>query len=360
MGRHSQHSRTSTRTRTSARALPSRTIVTYALIVVVALAVGLAAFFGLRQLSSRNAAAPAESPSATSAPGDVVSFTPADVGSCLNWSLDDKGQVTSFERADCETPHRFEVASREDLRTYPSSKFADDAPRPDITQQALLRQELCRNAVLQYVDGRLDPSGRFVVSSILPPESKWAEGDRTMLCGVQSNDAAGNILETTGRVAQVDQARTYEPGTCAAIDDASQITAVPCEQPHQLEALSIVDLAKDFPDSQPTVEEQDELLEETCTQAAIDYLGGGEDGEKSLYKSGLQPYWIPLQPESWSGGSHSTNCFLTHATTDSGFSDITGTAKDLPALQLNGEPLPETPAPVTSAPSSDDDTTTAE
>lgn len=265
-----------------------------------------------------------------------ASFTAADAGACLNWDTDDAGTPTNFEQTPCNEPHRFEVSSREDLATYPSSEFGEDAPRPDVTRQAQLREELCRNATLTYLEGGLDPSGRFSVASILPPAPSWDQGDRTLLCGMQSTDSAGTPVLTEGQVAEVDQARVAKPGSCLMIDHSNSLHPVDCAADHQLEATSIVDLKDELGPEAPSVEDQDDFLKEACTQAAIDHLGE----EEKLYQSTLQPFWLPLSAESWASGSHSVNCALMSAA-DEGFDTLNGSATG--EFTINGEPPPEQP-----------------
>lgn len=272
---------------------------------------------------------------------DAAPFTPAAAGDCLTWGVQDStGELENFERTSCEDTHRFEVSTREDLATYPASEFGPDAPQPGVTRQAQLREELCQSATLSYLDGRYDPAGRYSIASILPPAEKWAAGDRTLLCGIQETDPQGNVVETSGYAAQQDQSRVYPEGYCIQVDGSQQLAPIYCDQPHQLEATSVIDLLPVFPEGIPTVEQQDTHLRDVCTQAAIDYLGD----EEALYQSTLQPYWIPLQSPSWIGGSHSTNCYLVHANPDGGFSELVGSATDRAALQINGAPVPEQPA----------------
>lgn len=270
---------------------------------------------------------------------DATPFTTADAGSCLTWTLNDAGKIEGFERADCGAEHRFEVSTREDLATYPASEFGADAERPGVARQAQLREELCQGATLRYLDGKFDPAGRYTIASILPPEDKWAAGDRTLLCGLQSTDPDGTVLETTGFVKDQDQARTFEPGTCVAVDGTSQLSVVECEEPHQLETTQVVNLLEQFPEGSPSVEDQDKFLNERCTEAAIEFLGE----EENLYQSTLQPYWIPVQPASWAGGSHSANCYLVHAKLDKGFSELAGTATDRESFTIDGAPPEKQP-----------------
>ncbi|MEH0147783.1 septum formation family protein [Corynebacterium sp. Q4381] len=250
------------------------------------------------------------------------SFTTADAGSCLTWDIGPDGAITGFDQTDCAGPHRFEVALREDLGTYPTSEFGPEAPMPSSTRQAQLREELCGAATVRYLDGTYDPAGRYSIAPILPPASAWAEGDRTMLCGLQETDLEGEPVLTSGRVADQDQARVFEAGQCVAIDPSNSLSVVDCGEVHQMEITSTVELASVFPDHTPSVEEQDHHLGDVCTAAAQDYLGG----EENLYQITLQPFWTTQKPVSWDGGSRSVNCALVFSRPEGGFADLTGSA----------------------------------
>ena len=134
------------------------------------------------------------------APEDrAAAFTNADTSQCVNWTRTPSGQNTDFLTVDCKKPHRFEVSAREDLRAYPSSEFGAKGTLPDVKRQAELSQELCVGPTMRYLEGKLDPNGRYTISPILPPESSWAEGDRTMLCGVMVQLSLIHISEPTRR-----------------------------------------------------------------------------------------------------------------------------------------------------------------
>lgn len=278
-------------------------------------------------------------------------FTTADVGACLTWDIAEDGTVSNFQQASCDGEHRFEISARENLAAYPSSEFGRNASMPDLTRQAQLREELCQTPTLRYLGGRFDPVGRYSIAPILPPAEAWEAGDRTMLCGIQSTDASGVPMLTTGAAAEQDQAVVAQPGQCVYVDDSRSLRTVDCAENHQLETTAIVDLAPVFPEGTPSVEDQDRHLQDACTQAAIDYLGG----EENLYRSTLQPYWGTLGQASWIGGSRSVNCSLFHATPEGGFSNLNGTARDgregllidgqPPAEQPERNPLREQPAP---------------
>ncbi len=280
--------------------------------------------------------------STNTAPTDQpASFTTADAGSCLTWQVAEDGTIHSFEQADCNGEHRFEVSLREDLATYPTSEFGPEAPMPNQTRQAQLREELCGAATLRYLGGKYDPNGRYSIAPILPPADAWENGDRTMLCGLQETNRAGEPVLTQGRVADQDQARLFEPGQCVAIDGANSLTAVDCNQPHQLEITSQVNLAEAFPDHTPSVEEQDKFLGDRCTTDAHDYLGG----EENLYQISLRPFWTTQTTASWEGGSRSVNCSLIFSRPEGQFATLEKSAKGgKEQLLIDGTPPPDRPA----------------
>lgn len=311
---------------------------------------------------SRDADGAGEAQPSTQASETAPSFTTADQGSCLTWQVGADGAISGFEQADCAAPHRFEVSLREDLGTYPTSEFGPDAPMPNQTRQAQLREELCGAGTVRYLGGKYDPNGRYSIAPILPPASAWAAGDRTMLCGLQETDRAGEPVLTTGKVADQDQARLFEPGQCLAVDSSNSLSIVDCGQPHQMEVTSQVNLAPVFADHTPTIEEQDGYLGNVCTSAAQDYLGG----EENLYRIALQPFWTTQKTAAWDGGSRSVNCALVYSRPEGQFAELVGSAKQgreqllidgaAPPARPERRPLrpgaaqPSSPAPAAPAP----------
>lgn len=261
------------------------------------------------------------------------SFTTADKGTCLTWDVSPDGSVTGFTETDCANEHRFEVTSREDLNTYPTAEFGPEAEAPNPTRQAQLREELCQTASIRYLNGRYDPAGRYSIAPILPPADAWADGDRTMLCGLQETDTDGTPILTTGHAAEQDQARVAKPGTCEVTDEANNLREVDCAEPHHIEVTDVVDLAPVFADRTPSPEDQDKHLGAVCAKAAENYLGN----EENLYQSTLQVYWGTISTQAWDGGSRSVNCGLV-SPKDGKFASITGSAKNgREALKVDGQ-----------------------
>ena len=296
---------------------------------------------GTSAASSESASAAPDSDSAdpSAAQAKPASFTSASAGACLTWSLAADGSASGFEQVSCGEPHRFEVSTREDLSAYPTSEFGPNAERPDVTRQNALREELCESTTVSYLEGKWDPNGRYDIASILPPAEAWEQGDRTLLCGLQTTDAAGVPQESTGKVSEVDQAVVAQPGECRRVDDQNVLTTVPCAEPHQLETVSIINVAQKFPGGYPADADMDAFIQDTCTQNSMDYLGG----EENLYQSTLKPFWGSMSRESWDAGSRSVNCSLIHDNAGS-FSTLTGSAKDgRDGMTIDGAPPTEQP-----------------
>lgn len=270
---------------------------------------------------------------------DAAAFTNAQIGDCLTWDIADDGTVSNFVVVGCDEKHRAEVADRVDLENVESwiGYFGQDAEEPGTESLVQLRDWVCHDPVVNYLDGKFDPTGRLVVTPILPPSISWADGDRTLLCGIQATDPGGSPAEVVGRAAELDQANVVETGECVALDDAGGLIPVGCDQPHLLEAVGLIDLNREFPDGAPSVQEQNDFLDNVCVTAAQDFLGGDE----ALYQSTLLPFWMTIDPESFTVGTRSVNCWLMKDNGAGGFSTLTGSAKG--EFLIDGAPPAEPP-----------------
>lgn len=263
---------------------------------------------------------------------DAAPFTTADVGSCLNWTVSQTGEISDFEPARCSDTHRFEISLRTNLGLYPSKEFGPTAQLPTVQRQRELRAELCERPTLNYLQGKYDPEGKFSIAPILPSPSAWENGDRTMLCGLQVTDNNGSPVVTKGAAGEVDQAVVYQPGQCVSYANPSRPAVVDCNEPHAMEATQVVDLTQHFPKGIPSIAQQDDVLKKVCTQAAFDYMGS----EEQLYQSTLTPFWTTLEPRRWNLGSRSVNCGLIAPTDSDTFSALAGFAKE--KFTINGQP----------------------
>lgn len=267
---------------------------------------------------------------------------PVAAGTCLNWTRPDAADTVAV---DCAQQHRFEQAGTVTL--------SDQATLPDDRGWRQLVNQRCTPVVTQYLGGKFDPDGKFRIGGLKPSPSKWASGDREMRCGLQYSSRSGALYPIVGKVADQDQSDVVDPGRCLAIDGRTIGDPVPCSGPHAVEAVKIVDLGEKFPDAFPAVADQDNFLQETCTNAANEYAGGAQ----VISDKKLTVYWDNLTEESWKAGSRKVNCNLAALLPDrSGFAPVTGSVKgdvtvgDSPAPPATSAAPPGEPAAGTEAP----------
>ncbi|MEV0947115.1 septum formation family protein [Rhodococcus sp. NPDC049939] len=252
-----------------------------------------------------------------------VAFASATAGDCLDWTPSTgSSDRTDVTKVDCSQEHRFEVTSGLDLSMYPGAEFGPGSRYPGALRFASLRDEHCVPSVGNYLGAKFDPDGKFSVGLMFPSESGWGMGERTLRCGLQYSSADGTLQPFEGRVAEQDQSNIWDPGSCIGISQGVPTDPVDCAQPHAFEVISVVDLATRFQGPMPSVEDQDEYLEDVCTQASNEYL----DSAEALRNKTLTLFWDNLQLDSWLAGSRQINCSIGKETAD-GFSTVTGSAK---------------------------------
>ncbi|TWS21991.1 hypothetical protein FK268_21805 [Tsukamurella sputi] len=311
-----------------AGALPVRVVL--AAVIVGALAIGAGLYF-------TGAFEPKNEEKAPRLAAAGTTLARSKPGTCLTWDKD----PTVMAPVDCLQPHKFEVAG-EPARTLP-----ENAPYPSQSVIEAQRDQLCPPVVTEYLGTRLDPKGRFQMGLLAPGEKAWESGDRTMRCGIQVSDGAGEPQEVQGRVVNQDKSLTWPPGTCIGLDNRGQFTGpVGCAQPHGIEVTAVIDMRQAFPDaSWPTERQQKDYLERICPSRTTGWFGS-QDGFR---KSGLQLAWNTLSQPSWTAGSRSVICFLASSKDGRTFTPITGSAKS-PDLLIDGKKpvmptLPGAPAP---------------
>ncbi len=311
----------------------------------------------------------------------------ANPGECLFWTEDDASDIRTVT---CGEPHLFEVTGKVDLAqiqvdengevvpddggegapaagpaaapgagTAPSDgveppappaprfPYADeDAPFPTPEQWLELKDQQCVPLSRDYLDGRLDPHGRFSVNAFTPDRDTWNDGDRTMHCALQLTTISGGLYPITGRVAELEQADVHEPGVCLGINGANLADPVDCAEPHAQEIVSVIDLSDQFPDAYPGTDAQDEYLAPACREASTEYAG------MPVVDKGVVPSWSTLAPESWEAGTRKVKCFVAQLLPDgSGYAPITGsvtgdiTVGDQPAPPPTDTVRPGVPVP---------------
>ena len=272
------------------------------------------------------------------APGGAVAradkvFASVGSGDCLTWTQPDHSDLVEL---DCAEEHLFEVTDTIDLSTYPGSEFGPDAPWPDSLRLTELREEHCVSAANRYLNGQFDPRGKYAVGLMYPSNDGWTNsGDRILRCGLQIPGLSGNPLPKTGRVAEGDQSKVYDPATCLGISQNLPTDPTDCAQEHAVEISATVDLSSKFSGGPPAKDEQDQFMEEECGRLTNDYLGGPH----VLRDKTLTVFFDYIDARSWLAGSRKLNCMIGKGVDQEGFAPIVGSARG--QVLINGqEPVP--------------------
>ncbi|PRW63000.1 septum formation family protein [Actinopolyspora mortivallis] len=268
-----------------------------------------------------------ERPTTTSPPPEFE----APPGTCLNWTEPD---ATDIREVNCSEPHLFEMTGKSEVW----ARFGPDAPFPDTEVFNELKTRRCTDVAREYLDGRLDPEGRFEASAFLPSEESWERGDRTLHCALQQPGPAGKLYRFTGKVAELDQSDVYEVGTCLGISGSAVSSLVDCSRPHSVEITGVVDLGEEFSGQHPGTEQQDEYLIDACRQRLEDFAGSADAAENK----DLTLYWDNIGQPSWQAGSRRVNCKVAATLgEDEGFAPVTGSVRG--EVSISEEPAPTTP-----------------
>ncbi|WP_159229670.1 septum formation family protein, partial [Mycolicibacterium vanbaalenii] len=259
-------------------------------------------------------------------------FDHAKSGDCLNWP---DRTPDAAEIVECSTEHRFEVAESVDMRTFPGSEYGPDAAPPSAARIQQISQEQCSAAVKRYLGARFDPHSRFTVSMLWSGDKAWRQsGERRMLCGLQLPGPNNQQLAFTGKVADIDQSKVWDTGTCLGIDPTTnQPTDIPvdCAAPHAMEVTGSVNLAERFPEGLPPESEQDTFIKDACTKLTDAYLAPIQ-----LRNTTLTLIYSTISLPSWAAGSHQVSCSIGATLGNGGWSTLLNSAKG--PLMINGQP----------------------
>ncbi len=275
---------------------------------------------------------------------DGAAFAQAQPGDYLTWSNPVKPDLT---KADCEADHLFEVSATVDLSVFPNSEFGPSAALATPDRYSELRDQVCVPATERYLDGKLDPNGRFTVGLIHPSAEGWSQGERSVRCGIQETSVDGTVFRTiSGAVASQDQSKVHAPGTCLGFKDNLPADPVDCAEEHAVEATAVLNLAEQFPGGPPSAEDQDAFLRDACVAASGDFLGSAD----AVRNQTLTVYWDTVRLPGWLAGSRLVNCTVGSPAKTGGFAPIVGGARG--AITIDGKaPAPEpAPPPGRSAP----------
>lgn len=315
-------------------------------LILVALGSIAAAVITLVSTGNLDSVFGSSDPSEVSAAGEApvkngsaegAAFAGAEPGECLTWKDPANPEI---QEVDCAQPHYFEVASRVDLSDYPSSEFGPHAQVTDAQRYAKLRDSICAPAATRYLDGKLDPSGRFTVGLVHPGGEGWVDGERTILCGLQETGVEGTTFRPiVGTVAGQDQSRVHAPGTCLGIANGLPTDPVDCGEDHSVEITGQVDMNQQFPGGWPPTADQDKFMAGTCQKMSEDYLGGPD----ALHNTTLTVYWDTIKLPSWLAGSRKADCTIGFGKAEGSYATLVGSAKG--QLSIDGKPPAPAPEP---------------
>ena len=258
-------------------------------------------------------------------------FSKAREGDCLDWPdrAPDKAKIV-----DCTGDHRFEVAESVDMNTFPGSEYGPNAAPPSEARIKQISQEQCQAAVRRYLGTRYDPNSRFMIGMLWSGDRAWKQSDRRMLCGLQLPGADNVQLAFKGKVADLDQSKVWDAGTCLGIEaSTNQPTDVPidCNGPHAMEVTGTVNLAEKFPAALPSEQDQDTFLKDVCTKMTEAYLAPVQ-----LRTTTLTLTYSTLSLPSWAAGSRQISCHIGATLGNGGWATLVGSAKG--PLMINGRP----------------------
>lgn len=263
--------------------------------------------------------------STTTAPPPVFE---AKSGTCLNWT---ESNATDARQLNCSDPHLFEVTGTVEL----GPELGPNAPYPTTEQWMQIKQQRCTEVAVRYLKGDFDEEGRFIVGAFPPPQESWANGDRTLHCGLQRPGPAGELLRFSGSVRDLDQSDVYDIGTCLGISGAAMSGPTSCAEPHSVEVTGIVDLGKEFSAGYPPSAKQDPFLATKCNELTAKYAGSPTAAKDKK----LTVYWDTLSKQSWEAGSRKVDCKVSALLPDdAGFAPVTGSIAG--QVQIGTEPAP--------------------
>lgn len=215
-------------------------------------------------------------------------------GECLDWS---KADLSDAKKVDCSAAHKFEVTGLADI----TGAYPKEAPFPNAEAWEKIAQEQCAQAATTYTGGKLDPDGKYGVSTLNPDERRWSDGYRQLRCGLQVTAPSGAALPSFGSAKTQDQSNVYDPGVCLALGDKNTVgDPVDCAQPHAFEIIGVFQ----HPEGEFLApEKQDPIMSEKCAAIAAEYTGGAD-----LKAKGLVVTWDTRSEKSWAVGSRKANC----------------------------------------------------
>lgn len=227
-------------------------------------------------------------------------------GDCIIWDQSKgRSEPRSTPVVPCTQPHLIEYVGTATINN-------DSASLPPENEMRDIINQLCRPEVESFLGYKLDDNGRFQPGAIQPSPEGWADGERTLDCGILITPTTANYDPTLDlpfsiEVKGADQHPPTPKGTCLLTNQQGQtVGSVDCSTPHQVEVTGTVNIA-DKTTTRPTSDAQwNSLVGAQCYAMAKAYIG------KPL-PSNLTSGLFQITQSSWDTGDRNVDCTIANS-----------------------------------------------
>jgi hypothetical protein len=243
-----------------------------------------------------------QSTTSTTLPLDYRKYSP---GNCVTWDVSATGQ-TPTSVVPCSSPHLIEMVEGIQLKAY-----GRWATYPSLNGWQFLINTECAQPVNAYLGYALNANGRFYLGAIFPLERAWADGQRTLWCGIEERTGAdpspviGAPSAFTGTVRGQDQTFLYAVGTCLPVGSTAGTFGQPtsCATPHLVEITGDVDIAGQTQSLPQNPDEWIAAIGQGCRNLAASYYG-------APLPNGIEWGYLGIPQSSWDAGGRTVMCTI--------------------------------------------------
>lgn len=229
----------------------------------------------------------------TTLPSTLVRRTYAR-GDCVTWNQDSDARQRASTVVPCDEPHLIEVVGSLDVtRTVTVEPKFEEWPK--------VYGRLCAADTESLLGGPVDPAGRFATGAIFPSHESWANGDRTVWCGVDANSSSTpRFALFSGRADHARQERVRDVGACFS---NRHFDPVPCTGAYDYQVVGNVNVAGRV--TQPPKADDtagwDRIVGNDCSRLAHDFFIAipatePSDGSRSRRRAGRRAPVPPAAP----------------------------------------------------------------
>jgi Septum formation len=208
----------------------------------------------------------------------------------------------------CDRPHEYEVMRSGRLPANASTTY----PPPVST----VVRPICRSTLPVYLRSADADASRLETVSFWPTEAQWNNGDRWYACLLVERGTDNKPTRRTGRLAGALAGGLGAFQRCQVDKPLSSgpLRIVPCDRPHQSEAVPGVLVLGKPADPPPDPMDMATRYVDHCTKAVNTYLGGP--------RPGVTPSSVGPLPQDWRTGTNTLVCFAVTKTR------VTGSLRD--------------------------------